>query len=138
MAKQFNVSVKGLERLERIPGGLEHAQREFLGSAADKIAEKIGEAAPRKSGALQRSWKGTTISSTRAIVSSDSPYAKAQAKGAYFRGSRKKLKFDVGGRTIFMRGVRIPATNYDKKGLRTRGTIIRNEYNKYFDSLGIG
>lgn len=139
MAKQYSVSVSGLSKLENIPGGLDKAQRQFLDEAADKIADAVGKAAPRKSGKLARSWKAHTISSTRAVVQSDSPYAKSQDRGAYIRpkGSGKFLRFSAGGQDRFARAIRLPATNYTKKGLRKRGPIIRETYNKHFDELDL-
>lgn len=138
MAKQFSVSISGLSQLEKVPGGLEKAQREFLDEAADEIADEVGKAAPSRSGQLARSWKGRTISSTRAVIESHSPYAKAVDRGAYITPKQGKLlRFNVDGRTIFTKSVRIPASNYTKKGLRKRGPIIRNTYQKHFDELDL-
>lgn len=136
--KSYSVSVKGLSRLEHIPGGLDRAQREFLGEAADKIAEEVGNAAPHRTGKLARSWHGRTLSSTKAEVFSDSPYAKSQDRGAYIVAKNHKvLRFNLGGQDHFARFVRLPATNYTRKGLRKRGTIIRNTFNQQFDELDI-
>lgn len=136
LAKSFSVSVQGLSKLENIPGGLDKAQRQFLGEAADEIAQEIGKAAPSRSGSLARSWRGHTISSTRAVVESNSPYAKSIDRGAYITPKKGKfLRFNVNGQERFVKAVRLPATNYTKKGLRKKGSIIRNTYQRAFDQL---
>lgn len=136
--KSYSVSVKGLSRLEHIPGGIDKAQREFLGEAADRIAEEVADAAPHKSGRLARSWHGRTLTSTKAEVFSDSPYAKSQDRGAYITAKNHKvLRFTAGGEERFARFVRIPATNYTRKGLRKRGTIIRQVFDEKFDQLDV-
>lgn len=134
--KTYSVSVKGLKALESIPDGLDKAQREFLGEAADKIAEEVSKAAPHRAGHLASSWHGHTISSTEAVVESDSPYAKSQDRGAYITPKNGKvLRFTVNGQTVFSRFVRLKGTNYVKRGLRTRGTIIRKVYQEKFGEL---
>lgn len=130
-----NVSVKieGLSELAKLPGFLDNAQRELLENGARKVADAIGDAAPKKSGRLAASWTGRAISSTKAVVQSRSPYAKSQARGAFIRPKRgKALRFSDGNVRGF---ARIPATNYDKKGLRKRNQIIQDEYVRAFDDL---
>lgn len=133
-SSSFSVQVKGLEELEKIPGWLDGGQRRFLSDAAEEVADAIGDAAPRRSSRLAKSWRGRAISSTSAIVSSDHPAAKAQARGAFIVAKKgKALRFADGG---FARFSRIPATNYDRKGLRKRGRIVRAAFARAFDHLG--
>lgn len=132
----FSVSIEGLEELSKVPGWLEHAQREHLESAAKKIADKIGDTAPKRSGKLAGSWSARTISSTKAQVSSDSKYAKAQERGAFIQAKPGKfLRFEIGGRPIFTKFVRLKGSGYAKKALRSRGKIIREEYAKAFSDI---
>jgi hypothetical protein len=137
--KSYSVSVEGLSKLTRIPGGLDKAQREFLGEAVDELAEEVGKAAPGgRGGRVGRTWRGRTISSTRGVVESSHPGAKALDRGAYITPKKGKvLRFTVGGQERFARFVRLPATNYTKRGLRKRGTIIRKAYEKKFNELDI-
>jgi len=129
----YSVSVKGLPELRQIPGFMDKAERELLENASKKIADEVGDAAPKRSGKLAHSWKAETLTSTSARVYSDSDYAKAQDKGAYIKPKRKALRFRDGH---FQRiPARIPATGYVKKGLKNRGKIVRNEYLQAFGNL---
>ena len=133
----FSVKVEGLEEASRIPGWLDSAQERFLHEAAEQIADAVGAAAPRKTGRLAASWKGRALSSTRALIASrGTSYAKAQARGAYITPkSGKALRFSDGS---FRRFARIPATNYDRKGLRKRGRIIRDVFARAFGDIKRG
>lgn len=64
----YSVSIKGLAELERIPGWLDEAQKEFLHGAVVRIGKAVGDAAPKKSGKLEASWKGEATSSTTGRV----------------------------------------------------------------------
>ncbi len=131
----YSVSVRGLEKLHAIPGGLDQAQKELLEGAVKRIARSVGDAAPKRSGRLAASWKGEVRSSTEARVHSNSDYAKSQDRGAFISPKKKALRFNNGH---FQRvPVRLPATGYVKQGLRSRGKIIREEYQKAFDNLNI-
>lgn len=132
----FSVSIQGLEELSKIPGWLEYAQRDHLDNAAKRIADKVEDTAPKKSGRLANSWSSRTISSTKAMVSSNSKYAKAQERGAFIKAKKGKfLRFEIDGRTIFAKSVRLKGTGYAKKALRSRGKIIKEEYAKAFDDI---
>lgn len=127
------MAVEGLEEAAKIPGWLDHAQRAFVQDAGERVAEAIGDAAPRRSGRLAASWEGRAISSTAARVASELDYAKAQARGSFASPkSGRALRFADGG---FARFARIPATNYDRKGLRKRRRIVLDAFSRAFDNL---
>lgn len=136
MPQQFSVSVSGLSRLERIPGGLDRAQKRFLETAGDRLATSVRLAAPKKSGDLAASIRSQTIGATRLRIHTGSPYAKAQDKGAYITPKGHPfLRFSGAGGQVFVRAVRLPATNFFQKGLRPRRTIINGAYTAAFGRL---
>lgn len=152
MARPMRVSVDGLSELAKIPGWLEDGQREFLGKAADRLADEIAKRAPGgASGSVGRSFRGRTVSDTKAEIVSTHPGAKALERGGRItpkgmgrlsdreiRMKRRSLRFQVGGRTVFVPSVRIGARKYVAKGLRPRSRIVREAYMEAFDTLGPG
>ena len=136
MAKSFSVTVKGLSELEKIPGALDHAQRETLEEAAREIAESVGKAAPSRSGRLRASWRGRTLDSrTAEVASRGTEYAKAIDRGAYITpNDGRALKFESGR---FSARARLKPTNYVKRGLRSRGRIVRKAFERNFGELRV-
>jgi hypothetical protein len=126
-----SIRIEGLSKAARIPDGLERAQRRMLDRIVERLADELGEATPGgRGGTVGRTWRGQTISSTRGVVYSPHPGAKALARGAYItpRGGRA-LRFHTGEVRPF---ARLPRTNYDKRALRKRGRIGREEYTRAF------
>lgn len=139
MSKALKVKVEGLSTAHKIPGWLERGQRETLERAGDAIAEDLRKAAPGgNSGGVARSVHTNTLSSTRLEVNVTHPGAKALARGAFIkskRGPGTAIRFANGRFVRFPHGVRLPTTNWDKKGLRKRATRIREAYQEVFDDL---
>lgn len=81
--------------------------------AALKVYQRgIQKRAPRKSGALGKSFK-IKLSGTSGEVSSNLIYAVPQEKGAYIKPHGKALKFSgSGGVTFLRRGVRLEPQPY--------------------------
>lgn len=130
-------SIEGLEELSRLPGWIDRGQRRFVERSGERIAEAIAERAPGgKGGSVGRATRSRTLSSTKAEIVVDHPGAKALERGAFIKPKRHtKLRFTVGGRTVFPRFVRLKGRGYAAKGLRARRKIVNSEYAKAFDDL---
>lgn len=150
MAKRgLKVKVEGLSELAEIPGWLDDGQRRFLRKAADGIAEKIAEVAPGgKGGSVGRAVKGRTLSATKAEIVVEHPGARVLEEGGVIKPKGKALKFQIGGRTVFVHrssrrrkgsagappgSVFVPGRRFGKKGLRSRHKIVRTAYQ---DAMG--
>lgn len=134
----LSVAVDGLDELRRLPGFLDRGQRELLDKGLTGIRDAIALVAPGgPTGRAGRAVKAKTLSSTRGVVGSfDFPGARALERGAFIRPKGTALRFQVEGRTVFVRrGIRIKARWYHKKGLRGRRRIIRAAYHDAFGNL---
>lgn len=129
----MSVTVEDLRSLAEIPGFMDRGQKVFLDRASKRLADEVGKRAPGgRAGSIGRTARGKALSSTTAEIVVDHPGAKAQARGAYIKPKRgRALKFRDGGYS--RRPVRIPATNFDKRGLRGRRKIIKGEFAKAHD-----
>lgn len=148
---RMKVKIEGLSELAKIPGWLEHGQRQFLDTAAQRVAAKIASGAPGgASGSVGRATKGHAISSTKAEITVNHPGARVLEEGGTIKPKKKALRFVVGGQVVFVRrssrrrqgsagappgAVFIPARRFAKKGLRSRGRIVREAYQEAFDNL---
>lgn len=142
--QNFSVAVTGLEELAKIPGFLEHGQKILLDHSTKRIAGEIAKRAPGGAGSKAgRDVQALVLTSTTAVIRSRGfAGAKVLERGGYIRSKRgpgSAIKF-VGkdGTTVFVRsprGVRIKARAYFRKGLRTRGKIIREAFAEGFHDL---
>lgn len=133
----FRISVNGLEKVNRIPGALDDAQRDFLEKAAEALAAQVGQAAPGgRSGTIGRSFQGRALTNTTALVYSNHPGAKANEVGAYVVPGRgkKAIRFRDGRVRAW---ARIPALHYAKTALRTRSRVVNAVYEREFGHLDL-
>lgn len=139
----MRVTLEGnLERANRIPGWIDHAQRRQLERAGDLIEDDVeGKAPGGPGGSIARSVRTRTLSDTRLELVATHPGAKALERGAFIRSNRGRgtaIRFEEAGRTVFVRsprGVRLPALGWFKKGLRQRRRRIREAFDEAFDDL---
>ena len=127
------IKLEGLAMLEQtIPNWLEEGQQAFVHEIGGKLADAVHDASPK--GSIP--FKGEALDSNTVRIYSVHPGAKALDQGAYIKAKGKRLKFEIGGRLIFMRAVRLPARKYTKKGLRKRNSIVQTEFERAFGHLG--
>jgi phage gpG-like protein len=82
-------------------------------AAAKVYAQGIAARAPRKTGALARSFDIASTSTTSVDIGSDLIYAPVQEYGAKIKAKKAKaLRFYVGKQLVFARSVTIPARPY--------------------------
>lgn len=140
----FSVSVSGLEELAKIPGFLEDGQRILLGRSTKRIAEEIAKRAPGGAGGKAgRDVEARVLTSKTAVIRSKGfEGAKVLERGGFIRSKRgpgTAVKFKGEAGEVFVRyprGVRIKARGYFRKGLRTRGKIVREAFAEGFRELG--
>ena len=139
----MKVRVEGLEQAAKIPGWLETGQADMNRRAGDKIANDIRARAPGgPAGKAGRAIVVVPLGSRRlAIESRGFAGARALNEGAYIksrRGAGTAVRFQVGGRTVFVRhprGVRLEARRYFEKGLRPRRKRVQEAFHEVFDDL---
>jgi hypothetical protein len=141
--QSFSVSVTGLEALARIPGFLDRGQRILLERSTTRIAEEIAKRAPGgASSKAGRDVEARVLTSTTAVIRSKGfAGAKVLERGGFIRSKRgpgTAIKFQGDDGPVFVRyprGVRIKARGYFRKGLRTRGKIVREAFAEGFHDL---
>jgi hypothetical protein len=127
-----SIRVEGLSKLEQIPGWLDDGQRQFVERISHRLADQMQLESPKS----HIPFTARVLDSNSAKIESTHPGAKALDKGAYISGKGHKLKFQVDGRLVFAKFVRLAARNYTKKALRQRNKITADEYQKAFGELG--
>lgn len=153
MAKRMSVSVEGLSKLADAPGWLDHAQRRFLDRAVDQLGNEVRKRAPGGAGGQAgRDVDARTLSSTKGVVQSRGWIgAKTLEFGAVIKPRRgKALRFRNGqfvhassrrrqGKAGAPPGsVFIAPRGYYRKGLRSRGRIVRAAFQEAFDDISRG
>lgn len=137
----LNVTVRGLEDLERIDRHMPEARRGFMKKGGEKLAEAVAESAPGGRGGTPGSaWESHVISAEEIAIANTrgSANARAAAKalevGAYIRPGpgKRALRFRDG---TFRAFARIPRLQYARKALRARRRVLEEEYARAYDHL---
>lgn len=131
----LSVRIDGLSALESIPGAIERAPRQYLDAAGRRLSRQLAQHSPRRTGRLARSWRHVVLDDQRVLIANPLPYARAQDAGAYIQAKGRVLRFRVGGQEVFTRAVRLRGTGYTRKGLRGRGRIVREEFERVMRRL---
>lgn len=135
-SSSFSVSVEGLSELAKIPGFLDRAQRDLLDRAAKGIGAEIAKKAPGgPTGRAGRDVEARAVTSTTAVVRSRGfAGARILERGGTIRPKKGRALKLADGR--FVRGkVVIKGRGYWRKGLRSRGKIVRQAYHDAFGDL---
>lgn len=153
MAKSMNVRVEGLSQLADAPGWLDGAQRRFLDRATQRLGNEVRKRAPGgPGGRAGRDVEARTLSSTRAVVQSRGWIgAKTLEFGAVIRPRRAKALRLHDGRFVHASSRRrrgsagappgavfVAPRGYFRKGLRSRGRIVREAFAEAFDDISRG
>lgn len=151
--KRFNVKVEGLSNLADAPGWLDHAQRRFLECAVDQLGDEVRKRAPGgPNGQAGRDVEARTLSSTKGIIQSRGwigaktlefgAVIKAPAGGAlrlrdgrFIHSSRRRRRGSAGPPPG---AVFVPPKGYYRKGLRSRGRVVRAAFQEAFDDISRG
>lgn len=151
--KRFNVKVEGLSALADAPGWLDHAQRRFLDNAIDQLGDEVRKRAPGgPGGQAGRDVEARTLSSTRGVIQSRGWIgAKTLEFGAVIKPRRAKALRLRDGRFVHRStrrrlgsggappgAVFVAPRGYYRKGLRSRGRIVRTAYQEAFNDISRG
>ena len=153
MAKRMTVKVEGLSKLADAPGWLDHAQRRFLDRATERIGDEVRRRAPGgPRGQAGRDVESKTLSSTKAVIQSRGWIgAKTLEFGAVIKPRQRKALRLANGRFVHASkrrrvgsagappgAVFVPPKGYYRKGLRSRGKIVRAAFAEAFDDISRG
>ena len=140
----FGISIKVSQGLIDAQGRVRRHEGRFLTRVAEKSREPLARAAPGGAGGLiGQSLRVVPALLGRPVshVRTNHPGADALDRGAWItpaglrdlgeaelRRQKRRLRFEVDGRTVFVPFVRIKATGWVKKGLRPRRRLINEAF----------
>ena len=134
----MKVRVEGMQRLERIPAGLERARRRMMDLTVERLVDSVRAKAPGSpGGTVGRDVVGVVVSETRGEINVGE-IGKAHQGGAYIRSKRgpgTAIKTSQGRFIRFPRGARLPATKFITKGLRRRRSIMQQAFDEAYGEI---
>lgn len=134
MAPVFGITVKGLDRAERLPGQIEVAGHATFATVEEGIVRSVAERAPGGAGgSIGASVYAKRFGAKAARLSSDHPGAKAHERGAYIvpKGGRA-LRFADGS---FRMRARLRAKHYFRDGVKAWQGIVAAAFKAHFGRL---
>lgn len=140
----IGVNVEVSPRLRKLGSEITRRSDRLYETAAKGMAQEVARRAP--GGAAGRI--GRSFFARDDMVISAHPGARALDVGAYItpkglnklsatdlRRQRRRLRFEVDGRTVFVPSVRLPGRHYVRQALRKRRSIVDRAFDEVYGDL---